>query len=215
MDTPSWNNNINIQNYNNAENQQLDNKNSYHLEKCWQWKCELNWKCYILPENAICEDEWNLQRKDAWKCVSDSIAYNWTCFGSRFENWKIISKNTSYFNWWHQITINNQWGSSDALIKIVNQNNNSAIISFYVRQWHSFTVKNIKNWNYDVYFKYFDYKNGALENLWAQKMERTGELYSSIEGNYISYASWEITIYPVINGNAQTDDVATDTFDSL
>lgn len=212
--TTWWSYDTNSQNYN-TEKQLPSNGNPYHTEKCGLGKCELNWKCYILPENAICEDWLSIGRQDAWKCITDSIEYNWTCYNSRFENGKIISKNSWYFNGWHEITINNQWGNSDALVKIVDQSNNKAIISFYVRQWYNFTIKNIRNWNYNVYFKYFDYKNGILESRWAQKMERTGELYSSVEGNYISFATWEITIYPVTNGNAQTDDVSGDVFDSL
>jgi hypothetical protein len=141
----------------------------------------------------------------------------------RLGNGELIRKNVSYFKniyGHHKLTIDNSDGGSDAIAKLVPTNQDTAIIAVYIREWNKYTIDEIPNGSYELFFAYvwgYDYTTGKpLWLTWTQKSDDILHFQETRENQADGYtlisSHVTITLYKTTDGNLSTSSVPNDTF---
>ena len=137
---------------------------------------------------------------------------------NRLSNWTVIYRDSQYLGGDHEITIDNSAGGTDAIIKLVSTTKGRSIYTVYIREWYKYTIKNISNGNYYLYFAYCKWYNYGTEMpLWlygSQKADRLYNLQTTRESDYLVSSQWTITLYKAYDGNLTTTNVWEDQFNS-
>ena len=141
------------------------------------------------------------------------------------KNWTIIYKNIQYFNKYghHKLTIDNTNGGTDAIAKLVSVEWWKSIYTVYIRQWDDYTISNIPDGEYNLYFAYCQWYNYWIEKpIWLYGSQEADDLmnfHTKRENSndwYTLISQHEtITLYTKINGNLSTTDVWESQFNNL
>ena len=127
----------------------------------------------------------------------------------------ILSKNSYYLNGLGELKIKN--GTSlDAIAKLVNIATNKSVLTVYVKANSTYNINKVKDGNYKLFFN--------LGNDWDTEIKAFSvnsgyevfeDLFDFItreyeEGDYIrtKYSTFEVTLNPVIGGQAETENVS-------
>ncbi|OIP85054.1 hypothetical protein AUK04_01675 [Candidatus Roizmanbacteria bacterium CG2_30_33_16] len=129
-------------------------------------------------------------------------------------NGSVLSQNSFYLNGLGELKIKNG-GSLDAIAKLVNTALNKSVFTVYIKANSTYTISKIKDGNYKLFFnlgndwdteiKAFTVNSGY--KVFEELFNFTTREYE--EGNYINtkYSTFEVTLNPVIGGNAETENV--------
>ena len=129
-------------------------------------------------------------------------------------NGSVLSQNSFYLNGLGELKIKNG-GSLDAIAKLVNTALNKSVFTVYIKANSTYTISKIKDGNYKLFFnlgndwdteiKAFTVNSGY--EVFEELFNFTTREYE--EGNYINtkYSTFEVTLNPVIGGNAETENV--------
>lgn len=130
---------------------------------------------------------------------------------ARPSNGKFVRSGTRNGN--GELTIDNG-GSADAVLTLVKGGDKA--FSVFVRKGKKTTVKGVPNGNYVVYFaggKEWDTDTRSFGgNCSFAKFEDKLKFTTKRMSGGISYSRWQLTLQPVIGGNARTSDVDPDDF---
>mgnify|MGYP001582186993 FL=1 len=121
----------------------------------------------------------------------------------------IIKKNSSYLQGYGELNIKNGT-NNDAVAKLVV--GSSSIFSVYIKANSTYTIKDISDGNYRLYFalgKDWDTTNKVfLQNPHPTKFDEIFDFYTRVtyDGNYENtrYGAYEVTLNSVLGGNART-----------
>lgn len=129
-------------------------------------------------------------------------------------NGSILSQNSFYINGLGELKIKN--GTNlDAIAKLVNTTINKSVFTVYIKANSTYTISKVKDGNYKLFF---NLGNDWDTNIKAFTVNSGYEVFEELfdfatreykEGNYIrtSYSTFEVTLNPVIGGNAETENV--------
>lgn len=124
-----------------------------------------------------------------------------------------LTRNRAYFNGHGELEIDN--GTSlDAIAKLVNINTNKSILTVYVKAKSIYNITSLSDGNYKLFFN--------LGNDWDDKLKAflINSSYEVFEDkfDYVTtarqYTVFQVTLNPVVNGQAQTDEVNPSEFGS-
>lgn len=127
----------------------------------------------------------------------------------------VIKRNTTYLQGEGKLEIKN--GTNlDAVAKLVR--NSTSVLTVYIKANSNYTMTNISNGTYKLAFA-----QGLDWDSINQKFRRN-EQYSIFDkslsftatedGQYYYYSTFEVTLHPVVGGDAETSNVNPDLFDS-
>lgn len=130
------------------------------------------------------------------------------------QNGIVFSKKSYYLNGLGELQIKN--GTNlDAIAKLVNMTINKSIFTVYIKANNTYTIKNVKDGNYKLFFNLGNDWNSQIKafnvnsgyEVFEDLFDFTTREYE--EGNYIRtrYSKFEVTLNPVIGGQAKTDNV--------
>ncbi len=136
-------------------------------------------------------------------------------FASVLLNGKVLFSDPSYLNGSGTLTISNGSGS-DAVVKLIT-NSGRKVYSVYVSTNNKYSIENIDDDIYRVLFSFgdnwdSDQKKFTL-NPRAQAFDDTFDFKTTYDGEYIKSTIANITLNPVINGNARTNPIGPEEFD--
>jgi len=129
-------------------------------------------------------------------------------------NGSVLSQNSFYINGLGELKIKN--GTSlDAIAKLVNTTINKSVFTVYIKANSTYTISKVKDGNYKLFF---NLGNDWDTNIKAFTVNSGYEVFEELfdfatreyeEGNYIRtrYSTFEVTLNPVIGGNAETENV--------
>jgi len=129
-------------------------------------------------------------------------------------NGTVLSKNSYYLNGLGELQIKN--GTSlDAIAKLVNTTINKSVFTVYVKANSTYTISKTKDGNYKLFFNlgndWDDEIKAFTVNSGYELFEDSFNFITSEyeEGNYINtkYSKFEVTLNPVIGGNAETENI--------
>jgi len=130
------------------------------------------------------------------------------------QNGTVFSKKSYYLNGLGELQIKN--GTNlDAIVKLVNMTINKSILTVYIKANSTYTIKNVKDGNYKLFFNLGNDWNSQIKafninssyKVFEDLFDFTTREYE--EGDYIRtrYSKFEVTLNPVIGGQAKTDNV--------
>jgi len=114
-----------------------------------------------------------------------------------------------------EFTINNKNGGSDAVATLTYAGQKKSLISVYIRKGTSYTIQNIWDGDYELYTVM-----GENWNPESRKFENYSR-YTRFEDTIpfvttaTHYKTWEVTLYPVVGGTAETEVVSQNDFPDL
>ena len=129
-------------------------------------------------------------------------------------NGKILSKNYFYLKGLGELLIDN--GTSyDAIAKLVDLASNKSIFTVYIRANNTYNINNISDGNYKLFFNLGNNWDNEIKafanNSSYEAFEESFDFITSKvrEGDYIhtKYSTFNITLNPVINWQARTEEV--------
>lgn len=134
-------------------------------------------------------------------------------------NGTYLSKNNVFFRGFGQLKIDN-WTNFDAVAKLVNTKTNKSVLTFYVQANNTYTIKNISNGKYKLFF---NLGNDWDKDIKAFARNSSYELFEEsfdfstprhTEGEYIvtEYSTFSVTLNPVVGGNASTERIGWEEF---
>jgi hypothetical protein len=156
----------------------------------------------VIPDN---QSELNNIPKISQKDPKDYIS---------LQNGTVFSKKSYYLNGLGELQIKN--GTNlDAIAKLVNMTINKSIFTVYIKANSTYTIKNVKDGNYKLFFNLGNDWNSQIKafnvnsgyEVFEDLFDFTTREYE--EGDYIRtrYSKFEVTLNPVIGGNAETKNV--------
>jgi len=125
------------------------------------------------------------------------------------------------------LTIDNLQGGSDAIAVLTTYGRKNSLTSIYIRSGEIYTIEKIADGNYDLYIQY-----GANWNPVEKKFEDNPR-YSKFDDafpyittetttetdvkiiTHIKYTTWKVTLYNVVDGNANTEELSEESFPEL
>jgi len=114
-----------------------------------------------------------------------------------------------------KFTIDNTLGDSDIVSSLTYEDSKKTIVAVFIRKGTSFTITNILDGTYNLYVlsgENWDPNNKKfINNAYYIKFE---DPFSFITTRTTA-RTWEVTIYPVIDGNAKTKPISKDDFPKL
>lgn len=125
-----------------------------------------------------------------------------------------LSKNSYYLNGLGELEIKN--GTSlDAIAKLVNINIDKSVFTVYIKANSSYKINKIKDGNYKLFFNLGNDWNTEIK---AFNINSGYEVFEDLfdfttieytEGNYINteYSIFEVTLNPIIGGQAETNNI--------
>lgn len=126
-----------------------------------------------------------------------------------------------------ELTIDNLLGGSDTIAVLTHIGRKDTLISVYLRSGEIYTMKNIADGNYDLYIQYGGNWNPGekkfADNPRYTRFEdsfpyttriSTKETDTEIITNS-DYTTWRVTLYEVVAGNAETEELSEDNFPDL
>jgi hypothetical protein len=104
---------------------------------------------------------------------------------------------------------------SDALVKLVDKHVNSSIFTVFVKARSAYTITHIQDGTYDLLFN--------TGNDWSEQNSKflVDSSYSKFRDDFVyattdtEYATFEVTLNPVVGGKAKTDDISETQFSKL
>ncbi len=135
-------------------------------------------------------------------------------------NGTIIHSNAYYLNGSGELKIDNGT-SHDALVKLVRISTNRSVFTIYIKANNSYRIHNISDGNYKLIFiQGRDWDATNLTFLIDKSFSKfrdnfpfsTNEV-TRYDGVYEEYTMWEVTLYPVSGGTAETDNILENEFD--
>jgi hypothetical protein len=114
-----------------------------------------------------------------------------------------------------ELTIDNSNGGSDAVAVLTYRGQKEALIGVFIQKSTSYTINNIRDGNYDLYIL-----SGSNWNSNTKKFDGYSH-YSKFDDSFpftttdIKYTTWEVTLYKVIDGNAEETVLSEDQFPEL
>lgn len=125
-----------------------------------------------------------------------------------------LSKNPSYFKGLGELKIDN--GTSlDAIAKLVSIKTNKSVLTVYLKAKNTYNISKISNGNYRLFFNLgndWNDINKAFEvnssyEVFEENFDFTISKYN--EGDYVhtQYATFDVTLNPIIGGQAKTEEV--------
>jgi hypothetical protein len=129
-------------------------------------------------------------------------------------NGSVLFQNYFYLNGLGELKIRNDT-NLDAIAKLVNTTINKSIFTVYIKANSTYVISKIKDGNYKLFFnlgndwdadiKAFTVNSGY--EVFEELFDFTTREYE--EGDYIRvrYSTFEVTLNPVIDGNAETENV--------
>ncbi len=131
------------------------------------------------------------------------------------DNGTYIKKNSTYLNGRGELNIENGT-SKDAVAKLIK--NNTSILSVYITANNTYSIKNISDGSYQLMFVLGTDWNSETKSFNEDtSYEKFDEVFDfSTQKNYdsIYYDTFRVTLNPVLNGTAKTDDVSPTEFNS-
>lgn len=129
-------------------------------------------------------------------------------------NGALLAKNSNYLRGAGKLKIDNGTGS-DAIAKLVNLISNKSIYTVYVKSNSVFTIGNISDGNYKLFFNLGNDWDKTLRAFTANSSYEVFEdsfdfvTTKTDEGDYINtqYTTFNVTLNPVVNGQAKTDNI--------
>ena len=144
---------------------------------------------------------------------------------NRLSNGQNIYKDIQYFKKYgaNEITIDNTENNTDAIAKLVPVEAEKSIYTTYIRHWYKYTIKNIPNGNYTLYFAYCQWYNyGMKKPLWLYGSQRADEQYmlhtwkENTSDWYILHNNHlTISLYKQVDWNLTTTDILEGQFNDL
>ncbi len=130
------------------------------------------------------------------------------------QNGTVFSKKSYYLNGLGELQIKN--GTNlDAIAKLVNTTVSKSIFTVYIKANSTYTIKNVKDGNYKLFFNLGNDWNSQIKafnvnsgyEVFEDLFDFTTREYE--EGDYIRtrYSKFEVTLNPVIGGQAKTDNI--------
>jgi len=114
-----------------------------------------------------------------------------------------------------ELTIDNTAGSSDVVSSLTYEDSKKTLVAVFIRKGASFTINNMLDGTYNLYVlsgENWDPTNKQfVDNSYYLKFE---DPFSYITTR-TQATIWEVTIYPVINGNAKTKPISQNDFPKL
>ena len=118
-----------------------------------------------------------------------------------------------------ELTIDNLQGGSDAIAVLTYFGRKDPIISVYIRSGEIYTIKNIADGNYELYILYGENWNASGKkfenNLRYTRFDDAFQYTTTETTTEIKYTTWSVTLYGVIDGNANTEVLSEDSFPEL
>lgn len=126
-------------------------------------------------------------------------------------NGKVLSKKSTYFNGRGELKIDN--GTSlDAIAKLVNIKTNKSVITVYVKANNVYNISKITDGDYKLFF---NLGNDWNDEIKAFSVNSSYEVFEE-KFDYVTteseYSTFSVTLNPVINGNAETNNVTPNEF---
>jgi hypothetical protein len=124
-----------------------------------------------------------------------------------------------------EIKIDNTGGGTDTVAVLTNTGGNSPVIAVYIEKGDLYIITGIGDGKYDLYFtggeEWNPHENVFVKNRIYQRFAEpfefktytTRDFFSSDE--MVHYQSFEVTLYTIYGGNAQTEDISGQEFPSL
>lgn len=130
-------------------------------------------------------------------------------------NGTVLSKNSYYLKGLGQLKIDN--GTKlDAIAKLVNISTNKSIFTVYIKADSAYNISKISNGNYKLFFNLGnDWVTGTKAfainssyKVFEENFDFTTREYE--EGDYVrtQYATFSVTLNPVIGGQAETENIS-------
>ncbi len=125
-------------------------------------------------------------------------------------NGTLLSKNPYYFDGLGKLEIDNGT-SSDAIAKLVNKSTNKSVVTLYIKANNNFTISNISNGNYKLYFNLGNDWNTNVKafsiNSGYEVFEDSFDFTTTEYIESTEYSAFTVTLNPVINGRAITNEI--------
>jgi|GEM_PF-1566242 len=152
------------------------------------------------PISVIPDSSSNIDEAPAKKSTKDPKSY------ISLNNGTILSKNSSYLNGPGKLKIDN--GTNlDAVAKLVNVRTNKSVITVYIKAKSIYNILKISDGNYKLFFNLGNDWNTEVKafsiNSSYEVFEETLDYFTSES----KYSTFSVTLNPVIDGNAETNDV--------
>lgn len=134
-------------------------------------------------------------------------------------NGAILAKNSTFFKGLGKLDIDN--GTDlDAVAKLVNILNKESVFTVYVKANSTYTISNIRDGVYKLVFnlgqdwdsenKKFLLNNGY--SIFEEDFDFVTTRYSDDEYEHTRYSTFSVTLNPVVDGTARTNDIDSDEF---
>jgi hypothetical protein len=124
-----------------------------------------------------------------------------------------------------EIKIDNMKGGTDTVVVLTTTGSNSPIIAVYVKKGDLYIISDIGDGKYDLYFMggedWNSDENVFIKNKVYQRFAEPFEFKTYTTHDFFSsneelhYQSFEITLYAIYGGNAQTEYISDQEFPSL
>lgn len=134
-------------------------------------------------------------------------------------NGTLIRSSPNYFMGYGELTIQNGT-DADALIKLVPVDVlgtpfSKAVATVYVKANRTHVLEGITDGSYKLFFLHGYDWNGVDEDFRRESRSSVFEEILQYETFGTQYTTYELTLNPVVGGNARTDEVPDNLFDSL
>jgi hypothetical protein len=114
-----------------------------------------------------------------------------------------------------ELTIDNINGGSDAIAYLTYNGRKDSLIGVFIRKGTTYTINNIRDGNYDLYILYGENWNPNTRKFEDYMQYTKFEDPFPYQTSNNMYRIWEVTLYTVINGNANTEVLSKDNFPEI
>lgn len=135
-------------------------------------------------------------------------------YGS-LSNGTTLSKNSYYFNGLGELKIKN--GTSfDAIVKLINTATNKSVFTFYIKANNVYNINKVEDGYYKLFFNLGNdwdteikaFSVNSSYKVFEDLFDFTTREYVESDNIRTQYSTFEVTLNPVIGGQAETENVS-------
>ena len=127
----------------------------------------------------------------------------------------LFIKGSTFYGGEGTFTIDNNIGGSDAVALLTYHGRKDPLVGVYIQKGSSYTIRNINDGTYDLFIY-----EGENWNSNTKKFENNPH-YLRFEDTFpfttsnTEYTTWKVTLYTVVGGNADTQELSEDSFPAI
>lgn len=138
------------------------------------------------------------------------------------DNGTILSRNSFVLDGYGILKISNGT-NHDAIAKLINSNSNKSIIVVYIKAKSVYTIKDIADGNYKLAFNlgnnWDEVNKKFISNnsydIFEDSFYYKTTVYQDSQYEHTRYTTFEVTLNPVIDGEAKTNEIDPNTFNNF